>query len=233
MEKVKTSINKQLYLSVKNGDVKQTKIHILNGESVNSCDEDGWSIMHIATWYGYLEIIKLLNYYGADVNISCNEGNTPLLLACQKGLLEIVIFLIEKGADVNCYNDLLWTPLYIAARNGKYDIVEHLLHYDVNLECKSDDGETPLWVAAYNSYTNIVSLLLNYGSNVNTVNNKGYSIVHNLTDKTIDMLNILLKFDVDINIKNKYNKTPLDILLYTPDENRVIINYLSELNGNL
>jgi len=49
--------------------------------------------MHLAAERGDLEMIKLLQKYGAEIDALDKENATPLFYACQMGKLEIVKYL--------------------------------------------------------------------------------------------------------------------------------------------
>ncbi|EMO29581.1 ankyrin repeat protein [Leptospira interrogans serovar Bataviae str. HAI135] len=100
---------------------------------VNSLSTDGWSALHLASYFGHLEIAKFLIFSGADLNLTSKSklsyGNTALHSAVATGKKEIVELLLEKGADPNSFqNPGEITPLHIAAsRSGSGDIIRLLL----------------------------------------------------------------------------------------------------------
>ena len=50
---------------------------------------------------GYLDVVKCLIKYGADVDFSNKWGDTPLMRAIRKGYFDIAEYLIEQGAKVS------------------------------------------------------------------------------------------------------------------------------------
>jgi len=46
--------------------------------------------MHIACENGDLEMVKLLQSFGGDIEILDKEASTPLIYACEQGRLDIV-----------------------------------------------------------------------------------------------------------------------------------------------
>ena len=55
--------------------------------------------MHIAAYFGHVEIVKLLLERGANPNAKNNIGRTPLHYAAQEGCVDVVRVLLERGAD--------------------------------------------------------------------------------------------------------------------------------------
>ncbi|XP_063990690.1 tonsoku-like protein [Diachasmimorpha longicaudata] len=78
------------------------------GHSVNCRDYCGWTPLHEAANYGYIEIAELLLKHGADINDpggpQCG-GITPLHDAAVCGHTVVINFLIKRGADPRLKTD--------------------------------------------------------------------------------------------------------------------------------
>ena len=75
--------------------------------------------LHLATYRGSPEIVKLLLKHGADPNIEDNEGRTALHLATSYGSLEMVKLLLKNGASTMSkdYKDLTPASLGVGDTN--------------------------------------------------------------------------------------------------------------------
>ncbi len=60
---------------------------------------DRYSVLHIASKLGYVEIVELLLVAGASVDRYSHHGEVPLMVAAQMGHLEVAKILIAAGAD--------------------------------------------------------------------------------------------------------------------------------------
>lgn len=104
------------------GNVKLVLSLLKNGHSVNAGDALGWTALHEACNYGYVDIVNVLLDYGADINNRggpCCEGITPLHDAAACGHLEVVDCLLDRGANPLVRTNNGETPLdsLIACRN--------------------------------------------------------------------------------------------------------------------
>ncbi|GAA6214593.1 ankyrin repeat domain-containing protein 27 isoform X1, partial [Lates japonicus] len=63
--------------------------------SVNSCNVDGFTPLHVAALHGHSALAALLIRHGANVNARTNQSATPLHLASQHSHVQVVRFLLE------------------------------------------------------------------------------------------------------------------------------------------
>ena len=89
------------------------------GRDVAAKNEDGHSALHLAAFYGNLEVIELLIQFGANINEANSSGYTPLHVSCQSNKVQIIQILLKAGANPTIRNQLTtWVPLHEAAWNG-------------------------------------------------------------------------------------------------------------------
>ena len=75
--------------------------------------------MHLATFYGHIEVVDHLIQYGANVNQANSSGYTCLHVACQSNQVEVLKTLLRSGANPNTKNHMTsWVPLHEASWNG-------------------------------------------------------------------------------------------------------------------
>ena len=163
-------------------------------------------------------VTKLLEY-GADVNTSYAQSDLhPLLLACKKGQLEIVKELLRFGAKTE-FSYQRWSPIHFAVKIGHLDTVKELLEHGAKVNMITKKGASALHIAATFHKVAIVKELLKYGANVNVAMikegtalhlaiSKNYNSKHEEKFATIQA--ILEVENIDLNIRNKDNLTPLE-----------------------
>ena len=119
-------------------------------ELARAYSPDGFTPLHLASFFGHPEVAELLLKYHAEVNaVSRNTMSVkPLHSAAATRQRRIVELLLENGAEVNAAQHGGWTALHAAADNGDSATAELLLSYGANPAAKSDDGRTPVDMAA-------------------------------------------------------------------------------------
>ncbi|KAF8418001.1 ankyrin repeat-containing domain protein, partial [Terfezia claveryi] len=116
--------------------------------------------LHVAAYYGRLDIVTLLLERGADINLAAGYYGTALCAAASQSKLEIVSLLLDRGADINVAAGYYGTALCAAASQSKLEIVSLLLDRgaDINATIDSHHG-TALYAAASHSKLEVVSLV--------------------------------------------------------------------------
>ncbi|MEX0940873.1 MAG: ankyrin repeat domain-containing protein [Candidatus Babeliales bacterium] len=83
----------------------------------------GKTPLHLASFYGYRAVVKLLLENGAPIDIQDTEGWTSLHSASYNGYPEVVKLLLANGAQVDSKNTQGWTPLDFAKRWNFQEII--------------------------------------------------------------------------------------------------------------
>jgi ankyrin repeat protein len=96
------------------------------GADVNIKSFRELSPLHLATFNGTLQMVKLLLANGADVNAEDFYQWTALMNAIYLGSIELVEILLKSGADVNAKNSEGRTSLFIAENLGHTEIAQKL-----------------------------------------------------------------------------------------------------------
>ncbi|GAB6460548.1 ankyrin repeat domain-containing protein [Bacillus cereus] len=132
-----------------------------NPSAVNEFSEDGWTLLHLAAYFGQKEIASFLLESGADIHIRAkNENeNTPLQAAIANKQSELVAFLIEKGSEVNVMQSGGWTGLHEAALLGNEEIIVLLLKNGANKMIEKNDGKTAYDIALEKGHEHLLHYL--------------------------------------------------------------------------
>lgn len=171
--------------------------------------------------YWKIEIVKkIINLFinkNYKFNLKNHSGNTILHKMLKKSLnFDIIQYLIEKGADSNI-------------KNNNNDSVLHIL---INFE-DADEYSDKYGEKFINEVKKLMNLFINNKCDINNQNNQGETALHQAVQMEIDkeIINYLLKFGAKIDIKNKDNKSPLD--LAKECKNKEILNLINSFISNI
>jgi uncharacterized protein len=96
---------------------------------VDSFSPDGFTPLHLASFFGHEEIARYLLERGADVTaVARNELLvTPLHSATAEDRHDVAVALVQAGAPVNATMEKRYTPIQNAAMAGNVDTIRLLL----------------------------------------------------------------------------------------------------------
>lgn len=132
------------------GEVAQVKT-ILDGDPSMSegYSKDGWTALHLASFFGHADVVRLLVAAGARrTAVSRNKlANTPLHAAVAARRAAVVDILLAAGADPDSRETNGLTPLHLAALNGDVEIIRRLIAAGADRLAQAPDGRIPVeWV---------------------------------------------------------------------------------------
>jgi uncharacterized protein len=106
---------------------------------------DGFTALHLASFFGRSEAARLLLEAGADVDAYTRNAfeNQPLHASAAGRHVEICRMLLAAGADVNATQHGGFTPLHEAAQHGDDEMVELFLSAGADATVSVADGGTP------------------------------------------------------------------------------------------
>lgn len=123
------------------------------GVDVNVPDDDDQTPLHLASYFGKVEIALVLLNAGAYANPKDAHGQTPLHLVPQRPTpylrdtddsrgIGIMRLLLDHGADVNAHDNNHATPLDLALYHGRTEIASLLFKYGGKANAKIDRRRT-------------------------------------------------------------------------------------------
>ncbi len=117
-----------------------------NPAIVDFYSSDGFTALHLASFFGSKEIVQFLIRNGANVNaVAKNMMKVmPLHSAVARSQFEISELLVSNGADVNAAQKGGISPLHEASQNGNLEIAKLLLRNGADINAKAGDGRTAL-----------------------------------------------------------------------------------------
>jgi uncharacterized protein len=133
---------------------------------IGAYSSDGWTPLHLAAFFGHLDLATALLDRGARVDTRSTNGmkNTPLHAAAAGGRVDLVRLLAERGADVNARQEGGWTALHSAAQAGNREMAEVLLAYGADINTRAANGQSALDLALSRGHHEVVALLEELGA---------------------------------------------------------------------
>ena len=108
------------------GNADECRQLLAEGISVEACDSNGRTALHLAALNDHTETILVLLDAGIDIDARDACGMTPVSIAAQAGKTEALCVLVDDGADVElaaATSAYKMTPIMFAAKNGHADAI--------------------------------------------------------------------------------------------------------------
>jgi ankyrin repeat protein len=200
------------YRSQEDG-VRVAQLLLNHGVDVNTRCKDDWTPLHLASYFGNVEIVRLLLDHGADLDAATrNMGNKPLhqvsygKYRSQEDGVRVAQLLFDRGADVNARRKNDRTPLHLASYYGNVEIVRLLLDNGADLDAATGNmGDKPLHKVSYGKYRSqedgvrVAQLLFDRGADVNTRGKDGWTPLHLASNYgNVEIVRLLLDHGADL-----------------------------------
>jgi ankyrin repeat protein len=104
----------------------------------------GETALHFLAVEGFIDGVRRLAEWGADVNLPNRLGDPPLLDCVILGNEPLVELLLSHGATPNIRSEAVGTPLHVAVAKGRAEIARLLLVAGADPRTRDDLGDTAL-----------------------------------------------------------------------------------------
>jgi uncharacterized protein len=110
---------------------------------------DGFTALHLAAFFGQLEVAAVLLEHGAAVGVQAGNPSRvqPLHSAAAGGHAAIAGLLLERGADPDARQHGGFVPLHSAAARGDEVTARLLLEHGADRDARTDEGLRPIDLA--------------------------------------------------------------------------------------
>jgi len=160
------------------GDIEAVKKSIKKGVNVNAISADGVVALNIASFWGYVPVVRTLIEAGANIELQDEDEMNTALIQATKGIsfaqynkkpitehLKIICQLIKSGANVNAKTKDDWTALLEAVTYGNnLEVVKLLLQAGADVNAKDRWGNTSLSRAKKAGLDEISQILIGAGA---------------------------------------------------------------------
>ncbi|XP_028417232.1 uncharacterized protein LOC114541516 [Dendronephthya gigantea] len=187
-------------------DQKIAKYLVDHGADINSQNEEGETVLGIATRNGLLDLVKYFVQYGPKRTFP--DDYRSLQSAIQSQSFEIVEYFVKSGANVNGNDSdgetvlhyAVSKVLHYAVSKGTLEMVKYLVENGADVNGKDTKGWTVLHYAVTECTMDIVNYLVENGADVIGKTTNGWTVLHDAVTKgTLEMAEYLVENGADVN----------------------------------
>ena len=176
------AVNKRALLRAVTTSDTETVVDLLDrGVPIDTKDDEGKSLLHLAAEGGHVTTMRLLIRKGCDVDSVDGRRLTPLHWAAALGQTKTVRELIGNGATKSVVAGKYGAPIHQAAFGGHVETVEAMLEVRCPIDVVNSNGATVLHFAAGGGHVEVITALVDRGCNVNAVKANGCTPLHDAT----------------------------------------------------
>ena len=157
------------------GDVKEIRRLLRNGENPNQADEGGITALMDAAAGGHSDTAKVLLDNSADPNQAEEYGWTALMWAATGGHSKVAKVLLDNDATPDQANKNGVTALMWAAIDGHSKVAKVLLDNGATPNQADKNGWTALMFAAAGGHSDAAKILLDNGAKPNQADKSGWT----------------------------------------------------------
>jgi ankyrin repeat protein len=120
-------------------------------EWINKRNTSGFNALHYAAFRGNFNVIKRLNFIGADICITNKNGLNLMHMAAQGNQASSLVYLKEYyDMDIKSQDAVNSTPLHWASYMNADIAFDYLVNWKADINAKDKDGSTPIHLAVMN-----------------------------------------------------------------------------------
>jgi uncharacterized protein len=131
---------RQVFDLARQGDAAMLAAVIEKGVPPNLRNDNGDSLLMLASYHGHVDAVRTLLERGADPDLRNNNGQTPIAGAAFKGFDAVVETLLAHGADVEGASPDGRTALMVAAMFNRTTIMDLLIAHGANRDARDSAG---------------------------------------------------------------------------------------------
>ncbi|XP_071755903.2 ankyrin repeat and death domain-containing protein 1A [Centroberyx gerrardi] len=194
-----------LHYAVAGKNTEAVQLLLKRRVKVDQKDKHGVVPIHLAAWFGSLDILKLLVQAGAEQKIENEEGLNIMHCAVINNHTDIVQYIVDdlQMKELDKEDQSGHRVFALAAEHGCVQMLEMLMEpsYHMATVKPNKSGDTPLHLAAKNGHLDAVQLLLQSFDTRDEVNMAGETALYQAADSAHEeCVLVLLEAGCDPNI---------------------------------
>lgn len=187
-------------------------VQLINKGAKVAVTKYGRGPLHLASYKGHIEVVRVLLKAGCDLDIQDDGEQTALHRAAVVGNSDVLSALIQEGSALDREDKDGNTALHEVSWHGFSQSVKMLVKAGANLHAKNKAGNTALHLACQNGHTQSSKVLLLGGSRPDSKNHVGDTCLHVAARYNhVAVLRILLGAFCSVSERNQAGDTPLHV----------------------
>ena len=183
------------------------------GASINECNENGSSVLHVALTSNHLDLAEWIVEHDGKLFVADKLGKTPLHIAVEHDSTSIASKLLEVGASVDVCDKEGNTPLSVALKRGNGELCCELVRYGA----KVDDTVSffaCLSNAVKSADVSLLARLVTIGASINEQDGNGSSaLLVALISGCVEITEWIIEHGGDVSVANASGLTPLHLVV--------------------
>ena len=144
MTQLSTEVVGEFIDAVVDDETRARRLLTVHPELLNARWHLGETALHFLAVEGFIDGVRRLAEWGADVNLPNRLGDPPLLDSVVLGNEPLVELLLTHGATPNIVSETCGTPLHVAVAKGHAEIARRLLAAGADARTRDSLGNTVL-----------------------------------------------------------------------------------------
>lgn len=174
------------------------------------------------------EVEQLLQA-GADPNTRDEDGCSAMHIAAKCGRSNVIKVLHKYHANFEAKDDCKCSPLHEAAARGKVEVVRVLVNCGADVHSKNLFDWIPFELAIIHKQAAVVRVFIELRPNLIKIRDKkGQTPLHLAANSNIEIMEILLKHGLHVNVVDNAYHTPLELITEVLDSDKTLVEEVAD-----
>ena len=195
------------------------------GANLTESYGDIGTVLHVASWSGKLEIVKILAPYARTLDVPGGPFGSPILAALMEGHVDVAKYLVGAGVSIETVDQKQRTILHRLVQSKASHHTATLLELGASIEATDIQGFTALHYAIIQRSMPEAKALLNAGAPTDIKDTFGWTPLHwaaRIGYK--EMAELLVGAKADVRALDSRGMTPLGVaVVFGKDKLRTIL----------